>query len=1250
MEKLKLECGYVYNQQDLIKLIKNHCEEAKKIDLYTCDFLTNDSIDFTHSIYFSYDKKESLNGWLKDYLFTLANKNIKIEVYNYRSIDDKNLEEKNEFYLDHKGEKYDNEKENTLKIISKQNDNSKILYDFINYLNPNHKKNLSEVIDEIMKKYEDKGLAFLKEGIQTKLKEPLLQKLSSLEEIKTFNQDKFQENLNLTFNNLLESIENIFKEGYSYVIKELLNFFLNIVNIFEIKKIFTKGNIFLLGADILFEGGKTFINILDWSNNKYSYVIYNSIIRLFTQDIAPILTLIENNIFHHTLIIDDKILIELSSFKTDMQDIQSYMKQDLVLCIKANKECFKDFKNIDFKNLIPKNKEDGSEELALYDKNSIQDALTHQMSLDNNRLAYIESPFFNSIKFTQMIKKANQAENNASYALQNYLIISNAPRKYNAGLSKKLIQDLGNTISYPDITEDEIQSEQLLKAPKDDYNTTIDYSKYTITIKDEEKEAYVLSLSPFVRLNYEEYIQYEDAKKTYELLLLDIKIGNIESFAGLNNFILEDKNVRNLRNYNYIDTFFVQTDKKQAFLDKEKEYFKEGIECLQNYINSIIKYKKNVTRYYGTIVEECPKTRYSIVEVLLLTLTYYVIKNFYTSVNTDFVAWWEIENLKSYESIKVDEESIDLLPKDVELVLENNTSISLCFSKKRKDKLLKSNKEIFCIEEVVEKIEKTKGEDFTDEDDKTIETYLQSSEEYINLNLISDEDNENLNELETLLNEQNYIDRHISNDLDKAMKEAKVLEDYKSPNTIPILIALFTDKFFPFAELLKGDDFIFAKKFSKSLITFLTKDFQMALYDTLGLGYLISVLNQSKIKIVKTQKISDQKEMIKRFNKLKKQALLGLILIETNKNKFETIVALDETKFKKLKKFKGFKDLRNIKKNILEYKFNFTLHTIKNINKDILSSLPQALVQNFINQLWISEYEKSIKEFQRLQFLKFTYKYNAPYAIKRAKEAIFYPMLINNTFLSFNFTSLFIGSHLQTGGLGEKESLFFYHKDLKTQRARTYLLNKLLAYLCLDELRAMNDSFKLIEDREFFNTRAYTKDLVIAPRLLKLKNENFFKTHNLMSENQKNNIEAFNDKLQAINDDLKRQALYKEYKDNEAKGIEAIDAYHKAMDYLDDMQRGAFNTKAYDNSPEPKKHREFLKALDVIGQNNIKALYVGLNEENEEKSSNSKQNIPTEISSNINNQENHKQEKEKRPKLIGRLATTIIMKNGLFIG
>ena len=87
------------------------------------------------------------------------------------------------------------------------------------------------------------------------------------------------------------------------------------------------------------------------------------------------------------------------------------------------------------------------------------------------------------------------------------------------------------------------------------------------------------------------------------------------------------------------------------------------------------------------------------------------------------------------------------------------------------------------------------------------------------------------------------------------------------------------------------------------------------------------------------------------------------------------------------------------------------------------------------------------------------------------------------------------------------------------------------------------------------------------------------------------------------------------------------------------------------------KHRDFLKDLEIIGNNNLKALYLGINAKQERKDkgmieSDFKENKKKESrnDSNSNTKNNKTSTKQSRPKLIGRLATTIIIKDGLWIG
>lgn len=134
----------------------------------------------------------------------------------------------------------------------------------------------------------------------------------------------------------------------------------------------------------------------------------------------------------------------------------------------------------------------------------------------------------------------------------------------------------------------------------------------------------------------------------------------------------------------------------------------------------------------------------------------------------------------------------------------------------------------------------------------------------------------------------------------------------------------------------------------------------------------------------------------------------------------------------------------------------------------------------------------------------------------------------------------------------------------------------------------MNDSLKPLDDIEFFNSRTYTNDLPTSQRFLKLKHDKKdFEAPVNASMAVKENTAKFNQKMQRINQDERRRKIYEIYEtgksDEDENQLNAIDVYHIAMNYLDDVCIKCFNTNVADNTPNPKNHREFLKALNVIG-------------------------------------------------------------------
>lgn len=1190
---------FLHSRNDLLREITACTQKARKITLHCSNFKEIDSKCLIRT-----KEMLSLEDWLVQHFFSLRDKNVTIEVYDYNSINQKNVV------------KNDQERDcRNIKIYNKQNDTSNILFNFVRQLNDGEDiDNLSKAISKFLKQ----GDSFekLKSCIENNLQKPIIEKLPDFKEIEFFGgQKKCEESLQLAFDNLIQDITKIYEEGDAQTYKEIVNFFFSIINIFDIKKIFSKSNLASLAIDTLFEGSKTLGNILEWADSKYSFAISNSVIKLFVQDIAPIIFLFENRILHHTLIIDDKILIELSGFKYDIDESRAYMKQNLALLIELEQESLANVQDINL-SCVYKN-----EKLQICGKEGIVNYLSAQMTSNNNRLVFIESPYFNSSQLVQLMKNEQKSEIESPSAQgYNYLIISNAPYKHNAGLNHKLLEELGNTISYGDENKKKIKSDSLSSNPKD-YDATIDYSKYKINIKDEITKPYVVSLSPFVFVSQKEYNDYETAKERLDELHSNLVSENRDIIEQYYDF--EEKNRDKILNFNFIERFFQQENNKTYFLEQEKKYFKESIECLQGYIDSI-------TQVLVTSKLE-PKKNYSALEVLLLALTYYVIKNFFTSIKTDTQKWWNF--ISKYECIEIDKESLRILPYESFLVLEDSKNkIPLCFSEQRKEELLKNNKEIFCVEEFVDELENQEDTDEIDVDKILKEFFneedFNSKSESESLDKINQGSLENLETLENKLQE-----------LEEELQKKKPKEDLKTSESLQVMIEHFITSFFPFASLFFNlSPFNLSKKLVKLLVSYKIKHLREVLFEELGLAYLAYILYNHDMKI-HIQTYRRNRTLERKFERLKKKSFIQAV--KQVQNSVVTISPKDHVK--NLKEIKG-QDLKYYKNIFLK---DYTKDTIKSFFK----SIPQAVGLNIFNQLFIAHYEKSKKEFERLKFTKFSYKYHPPYVLKRRNEGVFYPMLVNNTFLSFNFINMIIGGRLRTGAFGDIDSLFYCYEDIKTTNTRNYLLNKLLAYLCLDELRGMNDTLIPLNDIEFFNTRAYTQDLPTRPRFLKLQHkEGEFKASPNANEQTKANIAKFNQQLQEINANKMRDTLYKEYKDKELEGIEAIDAYHIAMNYLDDVYMDCFNTNLKDNTPNLQKHREFLKALNVIGENNIKALYVGVKEENENQTNTKNKGYSKNRTQTGTDNITKEKQKESRPKLIGRLATTIIMKNGLHIG
>ena len=124
-------------------------------------------------------------------------------------------------------------------------------------------------------------------------------------------------------------------------------------------------------------------------------------------------------------------------------------------------------------------------------------------------------------------------------------------------------------------------------------------------------------------------------------------------------------------------------------------------------------------------------------------------------------------------------------------------------------------------------------------------------------------------------------------------------------------------------------------------------------------------------------------------------------------------------------------------------------------------------------------------------------------------------------------------------------------------------------------------------------------------------------------------------------------SLYKEFRDLEEDDKKsAIDSYNEALEILAEYKNYYF-TNTSNGKEDRNKARRLLECLNTIGQNNIRALYVGVNKERKS----GKLPTPTIMGTNNDKEDNNQsQQDKKRPKFIGRLATTIIIEDGLWLG
>ena len=294
------------------------------------------------------------------------------------------------------------------------------------------------------------------------------------------------------------------------------------------------------------------------------------------------------------------------------------------------------------------------------------------------------------------------------------------------------------------------------------------------------------------------------------------------------------------------------------------------------------------------------------------------------------------------------------------------------------------------------------------------------------------------------------------------------------------------------------------------------------------------------------------------------------------------------------------------------------IESLQNILKDYGKKLGKDAGVAFLKgivELWKTSYEKLEENYKEIMHTRYTYKFNEAYALNNIsykpmsiKEAYdknstnsycYYPVMIYQNYISLNLNRLFLGANISSGGL-DYNSFIYYDIDHKKNKlsfnlASKLALNNLSTYLCLDELRGSGNEI----DARYFNyaRNRYTESDV---------------------------------DIRELNLDVKEEKeIYSVYnKDDNQDGhsfSSAIKAYQDAVEIVNVFKKGIFNTD--DENSHSNLSRYLVEALDTIGNNNIKGVYVGCKINNEDKG-----------------------DKVIPPRLVGRLATTIVMEDGLYIG
>ncbi|HEB5685453.1 TPA: hypothetical protein R0M15_001392 [Campylobacter jejuni] len=1059
-----------------------------------------------------------------------------------------------------------------------------------NAINQNENKTLNKIIDENnVENIEN----FLKE-IQKELN--IL--LKNIKESNYFEQEikpKIQLTLDTLFNTLLKNITQSNDDEYKQIIRAIAKFFINILDsVTNLKKpvSLVKKNPYVFVVNTLFEAYNSSSEYQEYKEQKYYYDFAYPLLELITSKLYPIIALCNEEILSDVLIIDDKVLLDFSSY-SNVPSISLYKNSFYKVIL--DEEFQGIFDNFLENNLKFENEKLDNTLLVNSSLNNFDTTLKKAINLNISKLNhffYAEYPDLNSSMLVEMIlDKKNTDQINTTKMGKNYLLITNPPQLNNAGLCEDLYQKkLGAIIKNR--PKSLTKNEKL--GLKEQFPSKRDYGSYFIERDVKKEDDYVLQLCPFVKLDGQIYQKYKGYFNFYNQTYSWMKLYLLEHI----NERLEYEKVK--QDFAYIDSFFKLPKELEEISEKEKEKVKEYVELFNNYLDNInSRYDQTQSNLNSKplmfkIYENVDFKKYSPLTVILLTLTLCVLQKDlaftqeYSLGYKLFQAYTgrDKKNISlNYQRIKIPNyfnEYILFIPDDI-YFYDNDKKIYIFLSKE----LNKNKKEDEVI--YLDELAKAMFENDFEEEDQTYVNFLKTLNESFDEEI---EFEENIQTDKTLPSKK---------DLDKSIQDI-MLDKELAKLSIDITFFNIIKQLFPFTEFFMSQPDFFKKMILFFIDSSLDKkyygnklfsSFKAHFFKELGIFYALS----PKGRFIKINPKSK-----KSLNKL------FLYQIGTNYyyfNQLEYASKLKKSKsFSRLDKAKQIHLISKVKKQLA---IDFSIKMSKDLSVDILKNLAGS----FIDTLLPTNYERLKILYEKLMYEKFTYNYDFPLAVKK-EEYLTYPLLINSRFMSFDLSEFIFGSLLCTGGLNYYPSIAC---ATTSSEAREFALKRLLSYIILDEKRSafkedkINEGKYILNDKEFF---------------------------------EKNNIELRNCNIYKL-EHFQRKEEYKTQ--HPVIKQHPILAYNDAIQILYEYANGIYNTTQDEKGKfieDRQKARRLMENLEAIGQHNLEVMYRGINEEY------------------VDNERNRRKEKEDfndinkiqdySNKFIGRLATTIIMEDGLYIG